>query len=293
MKSNKKVRICSVFFSLIMVFSMIMPMSVFAATITYNDEKIDKNAIMKEMLHKDTDLSAGEEYNSGNVKFNSEGKLIVSTKGVDYTLIDMGTNGTISVNVSSFKNAKQSDVTKAMRAFTDAISNIEGANADTVQQIMNDLQEIDSSVASIMLPLIFESTKGDMFSAYKITSPFLNIFSVVLGVGAVCLIILLFGSTVIDLAYIGLPVWREAQANKEGGNKHPFGVSYEALRTVNEIEQGFGGSGGGEYKNAYLLYFKRRALTYIILAICIMYLICGGLSGIIGWVLSLVTGITG
>ena len=70
------------------------------------------------------------------------------------------------------------------------------------------------------------------------------------------------------------------------------GVSFEALRTVEDVEKGVSG-GDGEYRNAYLLYFKRRALTYIILAICIMYLICGGISGIIGFVLSLTTGITG
>lgn len=294
MKNSKRARIFGMFLSLIMAFSMIMPMSIFAANITYTDGAIKKEAILCEMLNKsEADLSSSDEYNSGNVKFTSAGDLIVSTKGQDYTLLKMSEPGVIVVDVSAFKNAKQSDVTKAMRAFTDAISGIDNANADTVQQIMNDLQEVDSSVASVMLPLIFEGTKGDMFSAYKITSPFLNIFSVILGIGAVGLIILLFGSTVIDLAYIGLPVWREAQASKDGGNKHPFGVSYEALRTVTEIEQGFGGSGGGEYKNAYLLYFKRRALTYIVLAICIMYLICGGLSGIIGWVLSLVSGITG
>lgn len=47
------------------------------------------------------------------------------------------------------------------------------------------------------------------------------------------------------------------------------------------------------YYNIYFEYLKRRSLSYIVLAICITYLICGGLSGIISFVLNLVSGITG
>jgi hypothetical protein len=139
-----------------------------------------------------------------------------------------------------------------------------------------------------MLQVTFNAMEADLWKAYQIMEPFIGLINVVLGVGCVLLILLLMFSTVMDLAYIGLPVWRETQDSK--GKKNPFGVCYEALRTVQEVEKGLGDGG---YKNAYLLYFKRRALTYIILAICIMYLICGGLSGLISFVLGLVGGITG
>lgn len=288
-KNQKGLRILGFIFTLFLIISTVAPISVFAAeedykTVVFTDSRITADSLAEQMGAKDG------VYKNGNVSYKG-GVLTVTTKGEPYDILKVS-EGKVQINPVAFKEAKQKDVTKAMRIFTDAISNV-GANNDTVQQIMGDLQETDNSVSSVMLPLIFESTKGDMYQAYKITSPFLNVLSVVIGIGAVCLILFLIFSTVMDLAYIGLPIWREAQAGKDGGKgKNPFGVSYEAMTTVNEIEKGLAGGDGG-YKNAYLLYFQRRVITYIVLAICIMYLIGGGLSGIIGFVLNLVGGITG
>lgn len=285
--SRKSYKFLTLFLAVFMVMCISIP--TFAAVtedngkiVNYSDSGITEDSIVKAM---GGDPANG--YKKGNITFKN-GTLTVTTKGTPYELLTVK-DSKILVDPKAFKQAKQSDVSAALNVFTEALTDV-GSDPDTVHQIMKDMQDIDDSVSTIMLPLIFDSTKGDMYAAYKITSPFLNVLSVVLGVGAVCLILLLLFSTVMDLAYIGLPVWRETQSDKNG--KHPFGVSYEALRTVNEIEKGIGG-GDGEYRNAYLLYFKRRALTYIILAICIMYLICGGLSGIIGFVLQLVSGITG
>lgn len=296
---NKFINIFGIILSFILLLSFILPISVFAddpvadfydKSVFFNDNTstITATNLLKQMRGE----SGTGDYENGNVTFDTNGKLSMVIKGETINILQVSTNE-IKINSLAFKNySSNKELTKAMKIFVDALSKTD-ANADVKQQIMADMQDIDSSVSSIMLPLIFQSTKGDMYQAYKITSPFLNLLSIVLGVGAVILILLLLFSTVMDLAYIGLPVWREAQQSKNGNsNKNPFGVSYEALTTVKEVEKGLGGGDGG-YRNAYLLYFRRRALTYIILAICIMYLICGGLSGIIGFVLSLVSGITG
>lgn len=288
-KNLKSLRVFGLILALFLMISAVVPISVFAAeedykTILFTDSRITSDTLAEKMGAREG------VYSNGNINFKS-GVMTIYTKGKPYEILKV-TEGKIQIDPVAFQEAKQKDVTKAMRLFVDAISNV-GANPDTVQQIMNDLQETDSSVSAIMLPLIFESTKGDMYQAYKITSPFLNVLSIVLGIGAVALIFLLMFSTVMDLAYIGLPVWRNMQADKtQGKGKNPFGVSYEAITTVNEIEKGLTGGDGG-YKNAYLLYFQRRVTTYIVLAICIMYLIGGGLSGIIGFILNLVGGITG
>ena len=60
------------------------------------------------------------------------------------------------------------------------------------------------------------------------------------------------------------------------------------LYDAKQVEYDFQRRVDGEYKSKYFEYFKHRSLTYIILAVCITYLICGGLSGIIAYVLSLV-----
>lgn len=297
MVKQKCSRVLSVFIALFLIFSIVAPVSVFADDIEDNngfktgisvglEGDLDDGDVKAAFGIVNDKLGTSEKTGGGS----PEDTLYIKVKGNRTAIMKVDKDG-ILINKSAWSNAKDKDITKAMRLFVDALGQ-QDCSKDALQSFMNNLQESDTSVGSVMLPLIFESTKGDMYQAYKITSPFLEILSIVLGVGAVILILLLLFSTVMDLAYIGLPVWREAQASKDGGNKNPFGVSYEALTTVKEVEKGLGGGDGG-YRNAYLLYFKRRALTYIILAICIFYLICGGLSGIIGFVLSLVSGITG
>lgn len=289
---NKALSFLSLIISFLLVFSILSPVSVFAAD-DYDSNGWTIKAGSCNIGTMTVD-DVKEAMKQANLKIGSkeENSLVVKLNGSEYQLMKIEGTSDLVINERLWNDAKQSDVTKSMRNFVDALSD-SSVDADAVQQLMTNLQNSDTNVSSVMLPMIFESTKGDMYQAYKITSPFLELLSIVLGVGAVILILLLLFSTVMDLAYIGLPVWREAQQNKNGNNgKNPFGVSYEALTTVKEVEKGLGGGDGG-YRNAYLLYFRRRALTYIILAICIMYLICGGLSGIIGFVLSLVSGITG
>lgn len=271
---NKVLSFLSLIISFLLIFSILSPVSVFAVEgVEFGEGTnnwIDAGSANVGSLTSDKLVSAMSEANS-KVGSDAANSLVVKINGTFYSLMRVNQDK-IQINKTVWNEAKQSDVTKSVRNFVDALSN-SGADADAVQQVMTSLQESDTDVSSVMLPMIFESTKGDMYQAYKITSPFLELLSIVLGVGAVILILLLLFSTVMDLAYIGLPVWREAQQNKNGNNgKNPFGVSYEALTTVKEVEKGLGGGDGG-YRNAYLLYFRRRALTYIILAICIMYLI--------------------
>lgn len=199
---------------------------------------------------------------------------------------------TLTFSAENFKAGNDKEVKKAMTAFMNKLKET-SMSADTQQEIMTQIQASDPKVAPLMMSLIFD-TGADMYTAYKWLSPFLQVLRVVFGVGAILIILLLLGSTIMDLCYIGLPVWREAQAEKSGTNGHssskkPFGVSYDALATVKEVEEHFAEG----YKNAYIVYFKRRALTYIVLAVSVLYLVVGELGGLISWVLSLASGVVG
>ncbi len=235
------------------------------------------------------DVNTGNNFSEDEVGNIAE-YIYVEVKGEPSELLQIvGDDAVMYINMDTWGDASSSDVSKVMQTFVDELSDID-FNSDAVTEFMNNFQETDATVASVMLPMIFASTKGNLYEAYVIMGPALDMLSIVLGVGAVILIILTVGSSVIDMAYIGLPMWREAQQG-EGKDKKAFGVSYEAETTVKEIEKGIGGD--GQYRNAYVLYFKRRALTYIVLSICILYLITGGLSGIIAFILNVVSGITG
>lgn len=132
-----------------------------------------------------------------------------------------------------------------------------------------------------------DSTKADIYSAMKIVEPFLGLMRVVFGIGAVVIVLLLTTSTIIDLCYVGLPMCRGEKDNKP---VIPF-VSVDAESVVKEVESSIGGGNDTKYKNAYVMYFKRRAFTYIILAVCLLYLIAGELGGVISWFLNLASGL--
>lgn len=195
--------------------------------------------------------------------------------------------GILTFSAEGFKKANQKKAENIMKVFIKELKD-SSLPLDVQQEIMNQIQESDNDVAAIMIPLIFDESKADLFTAYKWLYPFLQILRVVFGIGAVLIVLLLIGSTIMDMVYIGLPVWREKEADK--GKKNPFGVSYEAIKTVTEIEKSLGDGG---YQNAYLLYLKRRALTYVVFAICLLYLIVGELGGLISWLLSLASGVVG
>ena len=287
---QKSKKIMGLLLVMLMMVSLMTPISVFAAPGEFQDGNVErvvgagniKGYLGQAVKAANDKLGFGDES-------QADDHLYVDIKGIPTPLAKVDTDGVMEIDMETWKAAKADNITKTMKTFVDCLD-ATPASDDAVKEFMQTFEDTDRSVSSVMLPMVFRETKANIYEAYKIVEPFLDVLNIVLGVGCVALILLLMFSTVMDLAYIGLPVWREAQEAKNGAKKHPFGVSYEALRTVEETEKNLGG-GDGEYKNAYLLYFKRRALTYIILAICIMYLICGGLSGIIAFVLSLTGGI--
>lgn len=130
---------------------------------------------------------------------------------------------------------------------------------------------------------------ADIAGAMSWFAPFSGVVGLILGVGVVIIMVLLIFSTIMDLVYIGIPMAQLAMNSKAGkeDKEHPFGVSIDAVKVVQEKNEGTAGG------NVYLKYFKRRILTYIILAICILYLVSGSLGGLISALLDMVGGIAG
>lgn len=267
---------------MILVMILSMGVSVFADD---NYTKIRLNTNDKDYVDaavKEANLNIGGDGKTATLTVKSKDKGEDARATVDLVKYD-GTD--LLFSADNFKKANQNEAKKAMAAFINALKDSSVAE-DTQQSIMDQITESDSDVSAILIPIIFDNP-ADLFTAYKWLFPFIQALRVVFGLGAILIVLLLVGSTIVDLAYIGLPVWRESVAEKNGGSsKKPFGVSYEALSTVMEIEKTL-----GEYKNAYWLYGKRRGMTYIVLAVCVLYLVIGELGGLISWVLSLVSGI--
>lgn len=184
---------------------------------------------------------------------------------------------------------------KSQQAFvTDLMRELKSAKySSTITQEFSDgLSAADSNIANLLIPFVFDDLGADMATAYKWVAPVLNTLRVILGVLAIGVLLILVISTILDCCYIGLPIAREFanKNNPDAIGKKPFLISYDAYKTINEAESQMT---GGEYKNPFGVYFKRRAVTYIILALCLFYLVAGEMSGLISWLLSMVSGITG
>lgn len=228
-------------------------------------------------------------------KLNTDKRLDVELKPnattQDTKLIKV--NGTkITFNEEAFNEATEKSKKAALKAFVKELQN-SSVSEQSQQKIIDDMSLADSNVSRMLIPLVMDSTSADIYTAMRWLGPILPIVRVIFGVGAICISLFLIGSTIVDLCFIGLPIAREGLQNRgenKGGGRVPF-VSSDAVSVIKETESSLDSSGG--YKNAYLVYFKRRVLTYIILSICLLYLVVGELGGLIAWILSLGDGVVG
>lgn len=238
------------------------------------------------------DIKAFDEYlDSDDIKSDKKYKVSAAKGDVDYAMADIITGsssiGIYSINKTEFKKLERSSQQKLVEDLINELKDTKYSNT-AAQEISDALKEVDHS---IIIPSVVDIS-ADMFTAYKWVAPFLNVIRVILGVLAIAVLLILVLSTIVDCCYIGLPVAREKMGNKDGQtSKKPGYVSFDAYKTVQEAESSM--VADKDYKNPFASYFKRRTVTYIILALCLFYLVAGELSGLISWLLSLVSGITG
>jgi hypothetical protein len=155
--------------------------------------------------------------------------------------------------------------------------------------------EATVEMSVLLLPYILDETKGDVLGGMNILSGFLPYINVIIGLAAILIISLLVLSTVLDLAFIGLPQFREwmfdkAEGGNGGGGGKVKGITYAARAAVEEVEGK--GEGGGSGKNIYLCYLKKRIFDYIILGIALAFLVIGGFSSFVSALLDIGTGLS-
>ncbi|WP_079913009.1 hypothetical protein [Paenibacillus sp. 32352] len=197
-------------------------------------------------------------------------------------------SGAIKFNSTNFNAATEKSRKNALGIFIEELQK-SPVSTQTQQNIIDTMSSYNSDVSVLLIPLVMDSTKADVFTAMKWLNPILPVVRVIFGIGAVFLSIFLIGSTILDLAFIGLPFAREWMDARSESNGKPRFVTNDALSVVKETEASLDSSGG--YKNAYVIYLRRRALTYIVLAICLLYLVVGELGGLIAWILKLGSGV--
>ena len=219
-------------------------------------------------------------------------------------LIDKDSDNTGYINEAQFNRLRGSEKSKFLgdmnNVATATIDNSDIVTEDTRTTWLNNVQNCDG-IGSQLMTALLQNTKPDYASANKIYKPFSGVVSTCLGLGAILIMAALGIVMVLDLSYIGIPLFRgfcdgEGSGNGQGGGgaKSKL-VSYEAHSAVQEAEggQGGGGQGGGSKKTAVGIYFKKRVIMLIVLGICLLYLIQGQIFTLVSWILDLMSGFLG
>lgn len=203
-------------------------------------------------------------------------------------LVEYTSTGSATINIDAFKYSTDSSRRMALQNYVEDLQS-SGMSEQGQQAIINSMQDGNSQIKAQLIPILMSSTSADIYTAMKWAEPFMPIVRILLGFGAIIVTILLVLSTVFDLVFIGLPLARESVMNNDNGKGKPSFISADAYSVIKETESSTDSSGG--YKNAYIVYFKRRAITYVILSVCLLYLVAGEMSVLISWLMGLAEGI--
>lgn len=232
--------------------------------------------------------SAKKEYKCA-VDPNASGVSESERVSKDVTLIAVSATGsTITYNKSNFNKCLSSSRKDAVKNFVADLQS-SGLDEQVQQSVIDTLSQSDRNISRLLIPAVMDSVSADLFGAGKAIKPFVDPMNLLIGIIVYIVMFLIILSTTLDLAYIGIPIFRDSADNRSNDKgKIPF-ISSDAISVVKESEGGSGSSGG--YKNPYITYFKRRFITYVVLAVCILYLVLGEISGLITWLLSLGEGL--
>lgn len=160
------------------------------------------------------------------------------------------------------------------------------------QMFFNELRVVYGDDITYIQEEIINGVQPNMFLAYETFYPFRSYFSTILGIICLIIILSLVFSVVLDFMYIQIPEFRERtfQASRTGGGgrfsfvrnrsqiERPWFVSYEAARASKESIESNG------TKNGLILYMRYRVVTWIVIAICFVYLTSGMFMHIVNWI---------
>lgn len=166
----------------------------------------------------------------------------------------------------------------------DAFNNKDyGISSEAKQMFYNELRVLYGDDIEYIQGEIISGVQPNMFTAYELFLPFRSIIGTILGCICIIIIVSLVFSVILDVMYMQVPEFRERtyQATQRGGGgrfsmvknrsqiDRPWFVSYEAARASKESIESNG------TKNVLLIYMRYRVVTWIVVGICLTYLLTG------------------
>lgn len=211
----------------------------------------------------------GAQYSSDVERWNGKGSPL-SGQGL---LTATGTIDTATLNNIGEKEV-HSRVRATMKALNDALNaedpETEGISKSDYYVILNRIsRKFDGDMGVVML--LSENYKADMIAASQALSGFQQVINLIMGLIAWALLLFSGLTTVLDLAYIFIPMLQTKTSQggnygTSGGSDRPKWVTEEAYSAVKDSTNSVGAQGQSSgYKSAGLIYVKRRAWAFVCL----------------------------
>lgn len=232
------------------------------------DSKYDTAYIaLCQAVNTEVEKSLGFEFN-----FLGAGKRDAHGYGEGYNFI---------MHTSRFNELSTADKKTVLRAALKVISDYSNPKSSYDLQyeqkltIYNFVTESDSSISAVVRQLEDDvSARAQMGTAYIILKPFEGAVGTILGIIALLTVILLGLVTVVDIAFISLPLFRPLLYDKD--KSRLMLITHAAYTAVTDAER------PGCNKSALGLYFKDRLVYGLLLGAAVLYLSQGLLYWIFG-----------
>lgn len=219
------------------------------------------------------------------------GELATTGEELGLSVKDDGTVEFSESSVEKFKgmtNKEQKTVIKNfMRELSASTMSVDGTAAIT--EALCSAEGIDMN--TLLLPYVFDETKGDILGASKAVTPIIPVISFLFGLGAIIILMLVFVSTIIDITVMSSSLIQGKVLENADGNKKPIWLSAAAYASIkNQAEGTDGNSKGSKYKSPYVTYIFGRIQDYIAVAAALIFLVLGGFGSFMGSFFQLLSG---
>lgn len=200
---------------------------------------------------------------------------INTTVGGNYILVYTPEDGLFSFSGSRYSVLSTKKKIKFMETALEMVAESQ-LDARTKNKMYHFIEQQDDKITA-SINFLDQNVNSDFVTAKNVILPFTGPISTALGVLSLVIFIMLTLSSAIDIAWLVIPIIRVVF--KEDKNGKPFLITKEAYSSEVDANR------SDWYRSALTLYLQRRGKVFIVMGVCLIYLVSGQLYDLIVWII--------
>ena len=222
---------------------------------------------------KKTDVIVGMPKNDESISRLVE--RINTSVGGNYILVYTPLDGLFSFSGSRYSVLSTKKKIKFMQTALKMVAESQ-LDARTKNKMYHFIEQQDDKITA-SINFLEQNVNSDFVTAKNMLLPFTGPVSTALGVLSLVIFIMLTLSSAIDIAWLTIPIVRIFF--KEDKNGKPLMITKEAYSS--EVDS----NRSDWYKSALTLYLQRRGKVFIVMGVCLIYLVSGQLYDLMVWII--------